>query len=80
MNINESSIFGISVRALIAFTLVLCVCVMSLMGLDVNEPLYTLVIMGVSFYLGKSSNPVDNKNTQVDSTVITKSVPENKEK
>lgn len=64
---NESNIFGVSVRALIAFMLVLTVCIMSGMKISVVEPLYTLCVVAVSFYLGKSSNqnnktPEENKN------------------
>lgn len=54
---NESNILGISVRALIAFTLVVGVVVMQGFGHDVKEPMYTLVVMAVSFYLGKSTPP-----------------------
>ena len=53
---SESSIFGISARAMIAMFLVLTVCVMSVLRITVAEPLYTLVVMGVSFYLGKGTN------------------------
>lgn len=53
---NESNIAGISARAIIAMFLVLTVCVMSVMRTTVSEPLYTLVVMAVSFYLGKGSN------------------------
>lgn len=52
---NESNIGGISARAIIAFLMVVTVCVMSVMKIKVDEPLYTLVVMGVSFYLGKST-------------------------
>ncbi len=58
---NESNIFGVSVRALIAFMLVLTVCVMSFFAKEVAEPLYTLVMVAVSFYLGsKTTNGGSN--------------------
>ena len=55
-DMNESNIFGVSARAIIAFTLVVTVCIISILQHDIKEPLYTLVVMAVSFYLGKSSN------------------------
>lgn len=58
---NESSILGISVRALIAYTLVIAVCAMQVMGHDVKEPLYTLCVMAVSFYLGKTTQSTTEK-------------------
>ena len=53
---NESNILGISARALIAMFLVVTICAMSVMKIPVTEPLYTLVVMAVSFYLGKTQN------------------------
>lgn len=70
---NESNIFGVSVRALIAYTLVVCVCVLCLMQKKVDEPLYTLVMVAVSFYLGKSSNQqggLNASNSNVNSASI----------
>jgi hypothetical protein len=61
---NESNIFGVSVRALIAFMLVLTVCVMSGLKVTVVEPLYTLCVVAVSFYLGKSTNQSGGSNGQ----------------
>ena len=53
---KESSLFGITVRGWIAVIIVVTVCIMSLLRFDVKEPLYTLVISAVSFYLGSRSN------------------------
>lgn len=54
---GESQIINVSVRGWIAISLVLTVCVASLLKITVAEPLYTLVVMAVSFYLGSSSKP-----------------------
>lgn len=54
--LNESNIFGISVRAIIAFTLVVTVCIMSVMKIQVIEPLYSLAVMAAGFYLGAKTN------------------------
>jgi hypothetical protein len=53
---GESNILGISVRALLAFILVWTVCWMQSNGIKVEEPLYTLCVMAVSFYLGTKNN------------------------
>ena len=52
---DESKIFGVSIRGWLAFILVMTVCVMSFMQRDVKEPLYTLVMVAVSFYLGQKT-------------------------
>lgn len=55
-NVNvESSILGISVRAIITFTLVWTVCFMMSNGIDVKEPLYSLVNMAVGFLFGQKT-------------------------
>lgn len=51
---GESQIINVSVRGWIAIVLVVTVCVASLMKITVTEPLYTLVVMACSFYLGAS--------------------------
>lgn len=52
----ESALFGVTMRGWIAVSLVATVCVMSLLKIKVEEPLYTLVMMAVSFYLGSKSS------------------------
>lgn len=56
-NGNESKFLGVTVRGWIAITLTLTVCVMSVFKIKVDEPMYTLVIMAVSFYLGSKTTP-----------------------
>lgn len=53
---NESNFLGVSVRAWIAIFTVFTVCVMSFLGKEIEEPLYTLVLTVSAFYLGKMSN------------------------
>lgn len=58
--LKESSIFGVSLRGLIALVVIATVCVMSVAGVLVQEPLYTLAGMIVAFYFGqnqKQPNP-----------------------
>lgn len=53
---EESRFGGITIRGWIASVIVLTVCLMSLCRIEVKEPLYTLVISAVSFYLGSRNN------------------------
>ena len=48
-----SAILHVSVRAWLALGLCGTVCWMSVMGIKVDEPLYTLAIAAASFYLGQ---------------------------
>jgi len=52
---QESQFLGVTMRGWIAIALVVTVCIMSLLKIKVEEPLYTLVMMAVSFYLGSKS-------------------------
>jgi len=51
----ESELFGVSIRAWTLMILVLTVCIMSVMGIEVREPLYTLVGLAVGFYFGQKN-------------------------
>lgn len=51
-NPKESKIFNMSVRAWVLMIVVLTVCIMSVFGLKVEEPLYTLVGSVMGFYFG----------------------------
>jgi len=53
---DESRIFGVSIRGWLAVMLVATVCVMSFLTKEVKEPLYTLVMVAVSFYLGSKTS------------------------
>jgi hypothetical protein len=77
----ESQIMGVSIRAWIACALVCTVCfiyvidALATVWLNLNggsleqkisEPLYTLAIMAVSFYLGnKTAKPPEDSNTSI---------------
>lgn len=56
---SESTLFGISIRSLIALVCVLCVCAICTYGaiqskdFEVHEPLYSLVMMAVGFFFGQ---------------------------
>lgn len=49
---EESSFFGVSWRGVLALIVILTVCAMSLMGIKIEEPLYTLVLVVSSAYFG----------------------------
>lgn len=51
----ESEIAGVSIRAWALVTLVLTVCIMSVMQIEVKEPLYTLVGSAIGFYFGQKT-------------------------
>lgn len=53
---NESQLFGISVRGWITVIMVSTVCAMAVMKIDVKEPLYSLVTMAVGFFLGQKTS------------------------
>ncbi len=51
---NDSSrIFGVSLRGWISFTVIYTVCIMSIIKVDIKEPLYTLAGMVVAYYFGQ---------------------------
>lgn len=51
---DDSRLFGISLRGLIALIVVLTICVMSCLVIEVKEPLYTLGGLVVGFYFGQN--------------------------
>ncbi len=51
----ESQLMNVSIRGWITVALVLTVCLMSGLKIEINEPMYTLVVMAVSFYLGSKT-------------------------
>lgn len=52
---DESKFLGVSIRGWLALLLVVTVCGMSAASRKVEEPLYTLVMVAVSFYLGQKT-------------------------
>lgn len=55
---TDSKIFDVSVRSLLTLLVVATVCLMSVWGLKIEEPLYTLVGMIVGYYFGQSKHKV----------------------
>jgi hypothetical protein len=45
--------FGVSVRAWLATFLIITVCVMSGIGHEVKEPLYSAMLLALGFYFGQ---------------------------
>ena len=50
---GDSNFAGVSVRAWIAILLVGTACTKSLLGQEVGEPVYTLVLVAAGFYFGQ---------------------------
>ena len=68
---NESNIFGVSVRALIVFMLTLTVCGLTTYMViafgvkdKIPEPLYSGFMMGLGFYLGQKSIEIAKNDKQ----------------
>jgi hypothetical protein len=60
---NESNIFGISIRAYIVFIMVTAFVVMSFMKMEVDSTFSTLVVSLISYYFGqKTSSTSEVKN------------------
>ena len=57
IDMNDSTLIGVSVRGWIAMLCVLTVCLMQSAGLKVEEPLYSLALMSAGFYLGSKTTP-----------------------
>ena len=53
---NESNIFGISIRAYIVFIMVTAFVVMSFMKMEVDSTFSTLVVSLISFYFGNKTS------------------------
>ena len=51
---DTSRIGGVSLRGWIAVIVILTVCAMSLLALEIKEPLYTLAGLIVGFYFGQN--------------------------
>lgn len=56
-NPNGSQAFGVSIRAWLALLLTLTVCLQSIFGQTIVEPLYSLSIMALGFYFGQKTSP-----------------------
>lgn len=52
-NNPDSSLFGVSLRAWLSASVIVTVCVMSIMNKEVVEPLYGLAQMAIGFYFGQ---------------------------
>lgn len=52
---SQVRLFGheISIRGMVVIILVLTTCAMSALGMEVKEPLYTLVASAVGWYFGQ---------------------------
>lgn len=67
-----SKIFGLSMRGILAFEMVTVMCLMSIFKIEIKEPLYSAVLLGLGFYFGQKTQetfgkgavnePTSNKN------------------
>ena len=65
---NESSIFGISIRAYIVFMLVTAFVILTFMKIDIDSTFTTLVVAVVMFYFGNKPAVPANTSTTIEST------------
>lgn len=54
-NNRESSVFGVSLRGIIAMIIVITACAMAVIGREITEPLYTVFVSAVAFYFGQKT-------------------------
>lgn len=52
---GESSFFKVSIRGWITVFLTLTVCGMSILSVNINEPLYTAFSLAIGFYFGQKT-------------------------
>ncbi len=52
---DQSTVFGISVRAFLSLLLTFTICFMSGVGMKVAEPLYSMGLLALGFYFGQKS-------------------------
>ena len=50
---NESKIFGVSIRGWLAIILTLTACTMSYLNVVIIEPLYSAFLLSLGFYFGQ---------------------------
>jgi hypothetical protein len=50
---SESKVLGVSVRGWIASIIIVTVCAMSVMRIDIAEPLYGLAMAAMGWYFGQ---------------------------
>ena len=53
---DESKIFGMSVRAFIAMTICMTLCIMTLAEMKIVEPFYSVSVFVIGFFFGQKSN------------------------
>lgn len=52
---DDSTLFGVSIRAWLAVLLTVTICAMSVLTLEIKEPLYTLGGLAIGFYFGQKN-------------------------
>ena len=67
---NDSNVFGVSVRAWGMLIALSTICAMSMLGLRVGEPLATLSGIMVGFYYGRSTGKQEQKISKADKTAL----------
>lgn len=81
---NESSIFGVSIRAILVFMLTLTVCALTSYIVihfkitdKIPEPLYSAFMLALGFFFGQKTQQTTNggPNAQISSTTLTTVTP-----
>jgi hypothetical protein len=52
---DESKVFGVSVRSFITIILTFTICGMSLALMEIKEPLYSAFLLALGFYFGQKT-------------------------
>ena len=65
---QESTIFGVSTRFLIALVIVSTSCYLAIRGMEINEPLYSVFVMSVGFYFGQKNNSTNTSTSTTSKT------------
>lgn len=52
---NESNIYGVSVRAILVFILTATVCLLTARAIEIKEPLYSAFMLALGFYFGQKT-------------------------
>ncbi len=50
---QESRLFGVSGRGWLAFIMIVTMCVMSIIGKEIADPLRSAVLLTIGFYFGQ---------------------------
>lgn len=56
MKMDESKVFGVSVRAFLAIIIVMTACAMTIYQIKIVEPFYSIVLFVIGFFYGQKNS------------------------